>query len=313
MHSRRIDQWPALFLLVMCIIFASSGCIGSLTPSWHQKYGWKAEKYFDDPQVVALCKAIEADDLAEVDRLIEAGANVKAQGKGNMTPLLWAFPENKPAIFKRLLEAGADPNVIVESDFNTRHTAIIPGDSVTHMAAKSSFPQHFRYVMEHGGDPNLLQPQTKNTVLSTVIVEGAPYTRDRIKLLVEKGVDLDQPGRTGAPPVITAVNLFGQYDIALMLLEAGADPNVYIENQNKKLVHMVALAKKGLATSTPQQKADFHKLVDWLEAHGQSIAEAEADYERWKKWTGPTAEKAELMRAEIAERKAREKAANEDE
>jgi hypothetical protein len=45
-------------------------------PTWHQKCGWKAEDYFDDPQVIALCKAIEANDLAEIDRLIAAGVDV---------------------------------------------------------------------------------------------------------------------------------------------------------------------------------------------------------------------------------------------
>jgi hypothetical protein len=29
--------------------------------SFHQRCGWKAEDYFTDPQVIALCRAIEAD------------------------------------------------------------------------------------------------------------------------------------------------------------------------------------------------------------------------------------------------------------
>ncbi len=312
MNARPANPLLAILLLVAGTLFVSEGCGQTIQPSWHQKYGWKAETYFEDPQVIQLCRAIESNDLPEVDRLIAVGADVKAEGKGNMTPLLWAFPENKPAIFKRLLEAGADPNVIVESDFNTRSTAVVPGDSVTHMAAKSQFPEHFRYVMEHGGDANLIHPQTKETVLTTVVMNGAPYTKERIKLLVDKGVDLDQAGQAGAPPAVMAVNLYSQFDIALLLLEAGANPNVYIENQNKKLIHIVAMAKKGLGTSTPQQEADLDKLVEWLEKHGQSIAEAEADYERWSKWTGSRSKQAEMRRAEIAEREAREKAAQDD-
>jgi hypothetical protein len=45
--------------------------------------------------VIALCKATEANDIAEIDRLVAAGADVNAQGEGNMTPLLWAYPDNK--------------------------------------------------------------------------------------------------------------------------------------------------------------------------------------------------------------------------
>jgi ankyrin repeat protein len=190
--------------LAICLLCVSEGCGQATKSAWHQKYGWKAEEYFDDAKVVELCKAIEADEAEKVDRLIAAGADVSAKGKGNMTPLLWAFPGNKPAIFKRLLEAGADPNVIVESDFNTRHTGILPGYSVTLMAAKSSFRDHFIYVMEHEGDPNLVNPKTKDTVLTIVIVEGAPYTKERIQLLIDKGVDLNQIGPAGCPPVIRA-------------------------------------------------------------------------------------------------------------
>jgi ankyrin repeat protein len=57
-----------------------------------------------------LCKAIEENDVGEIDRLVAAGADVNAKGKENMTPLLWAFPDDKPERFKKLLELGADPN-----------------------------------------------------------------------------------------------------------------------------------------------------------------------------------------------------------
>jgi hypothetical protein len=112
-----------------------TGCqeIARMAPAstWHQKCGWKAEDYFDDPQVIALCKAIEASNLVEIDRLVAAGANVNAQGKDKMTPLLWAYPDSNLQRFKRLLELGADPNVVIESDFNTRG-GMRAGDSVTY-------------------------------------------------------------------------------------------------------------------------------------------------------------------------------------
>lgn len=107
--------------------------------SFHQKFSWKAEDFFDDTQVVSLCKAIEADDLAEMKRLIEAGADVNAKGKGSMTPLMWAFPDNKFDRFKLLLENGADPNVKISSDLNVP-SFFRPGHSVTTVSAKSYFP-----------------------------------------------------------------------------------------------------------------------------------------------------------------------------
>jgi hypothetical protein len=47
-----------------------------------------------------------------------------------------------------------------------------------------------------------------------------------------------------------------------MLLEAGADPNIYLENHNKKLVHFVYMTKKGgLETYSAEQGIHFSKLV----------------------------------------------------
>jgi hypothetical protein len=70
---------------------------------WHTKFRWSALDYFEDPKVIALCHAIEADNIAEIDRLAADGANVNTQGDGKMTPLLWAYPDNKLERFTRLL------------------------------------------------------------------------------------------------------------------------------------------------------------------------------------------------------------------
>ena len=87
--------------------------------TWHEKFSWNAAQYFDDPKVVSLCHAIEASDLQNIERQDYGGWDVNAKGKGNITPLLWAFPDNKLDRFNLLLRHGADPNVAVESDFET--------------------------------------------------------------------------------------------------------------------------------------------------------------------------------------------------
>jgi len=131
--------------LLAILVLLSSGCLvsGGAEETWHQKYDWKAEKYFDDPLVIALCEAIEADDLEEIDRLVAAGADVNAKGKGNMTPLMWAYPDHKPKRFERLLKHGADPNVIITSDLGTGRESTILGTSVTHLATRSNLPEQF--------------------------------------------------------------------------------------------------------------------------------------------------------------------------
>ena len=84
-----------LMAFALCCVVAGCGVL-DLLPSRtiHQRCGWKAEDYFTDRKVIALCRAIEANDLAEMERVVKAGADVNAQGKDKMTPLLWAFPDN---------------------------------------------------------------------------------------------------------------------------------------------------------------------------------------------------------------------------
>ena len=52
-------------------MFACLFCVGCGIVSYHDKVGWRAEDYFDDPKVVALCKAIEADDLDAMQAALE--------------------------------------------------------------------------------------------------------------------------------------------------------------------------------------------------------------------------------------------------
>jgi hypothetical protein len=276
--------------------------------TWHQKCGWKADDYFDDSKVIALCRAIEANDIAEIDRLVAAGADVKAKGKGNMTPLLWAYPDNKLDRFKRLLEHGANPNVAIESDLNT-HGGMRPGDSVTHLACKTSFPGYFEAVFSHGGDPNLIRNGIipNETPLFTLIKGRAPSKLAGVKVLIAKGADLNHINGAGFTPAMTAVGWGNQFDIALELLNGGADPKIFRPTENAKLVHLVLGKEHDQKVGwTPQQRADHGKLVEWLKQHGESFDDAKADLNRWDSWSQTTGEYSRNMAAEVAARKAKE-------
>ena len=301
-------MYCATLLSLLALLSGCAEVSRIMGSTWHEKCSWVAEDYFDDPKVISLCKAIEANDLEEIDRLVAAGADVNAQGKGKMTPLLWAFPDNKLARFERLLQHGANPNVIIESDFNTRG-GMLPGDSVTHMAARTYFPGYCKTVFEHGGDPNLPRLSrlgSGDTPIFSVIKFGSKDKIKDVRSLIDKGADLNHLNESGTTPTMMAVGR-GQYEIALMLLEAGANPRIYQGNQMMKLVHVVNRQETLLPNSTAQQYADYQKLVKWLEDHGESIEEAKADEARWKSWGGYGLEKkAKLMEQEKRKRLAKE-------
>jgi hypothetical protein len=111
----------------MAASFLLPNRFGGCTRTPHQRLGWKSRDFFSDKGVIALCNAIEKKDLAEIDRLVKSGVNVNAKGRGNMTPLLWAFPMGEE-VFKQMLELGADPNVKLTE--RVLPVAFEPGDSV---------------------------------------------------------------------------------------------------------------------------------------------------------------------------------------
>ncbi len=307
-----------LMAVALCLSAAGYGAMSLLFErTTHERFGWKAEDYFTDPQVIALCHAIEAKDVAEIERLVKVGADVNAQGKDKMTPLMWAFPDNQLPRFKWLLEHGANPNVVVESDFNTGHRTF-PGDSVTHMACATPFPGYFDAVFDHGGDPNLRRTGATGrdaTPLFTVIFAGGRNRVDKVKRLIAAGADMNALSGGSTPPM-KAAGWFNQNDLVLIMLEAGADFRKYDRKDRDRLIHRVVsqeLGTVGLKALTPQMQADRAAVIKWLEDHGESYEEAKADIERWDSWGRTTGEYDRKMAAEIAERKAREKAEAEQE
>ena len=272
--------------------------------SWNIKPQWKANDYFDDPKVIALCKAIDARDLKEIDRLVAEGADVNTKGKGNMTPLLWAFPENKPEIFKRILEHGADPNVVVSSDFGTRFGKIQPGDSVLYHAARTEFPNYFKYVMQHGGNPNLIcrRGLAQFSPLMTVMAGFYPDKNESIQLLIDAGADLDYRTDTNATALSTSVH-GGYFSITLQLLEAGASFNLCKDNGGT-FVHSFLredpeiTSKTATIPPTPEQIKHYAEVLAWLEANGADLEGAKKDNKTW-------AQGGKLSPARIAELKKR--------
>jgi uncharacterized protein len=269
---------------------------------WHAQVGWKAEDYFHDPQVISLCKAIEANDIAEMERLIAAGADVNAIGKDGMMPLLWAFPDQKPERFECLLRHGANPNVLFESDFGvgTRPFHPIPagfsyvvdrgchaGQSVMHLTAQAPDIDYLRLVLDHGGDANLVDKKTGETPLDLVTDFSWPYRpdmKDRVALLIAHHANVNHYSHNWHTYPDMAAVMAHQYDVARMMLQAGADPKLYQPDGERKLIHVVLDQNRFLKdykVYSPQKLAEYQALVDWLEQHGESLIAAQADEDHW--------------------------------
>ena len=192
----------------------------------HHRLKWKAEDFFSDPGVISLCKAIEAKNLGEIDRLVKSGVNVNATGRGNMTPLLWAFPMGE-IVFKKMLELGADPNVKL-----TENCLLLKGKSVTFASVKLvdglMYSQYFydvpmdnylKLVLEHGGNPNGEDLDGETPLFC--VKETARRVPEKIRLLLDAGADINHRNSQGETPLVSAV--VWRKDYLLCLLKAGAD------------------------------------------------------------------------------------------
>ena len=124
---------------------------------------------------------------------------------------------------------------------------------------------------------------------------------------------MNRAPKAEASPLATAASWFGRYDLCLLLLNLGADPSQYEGNEITKITHYLegTLEAKSrgegqLRDASPQKLADFERLVERLEAMGETLAAARADKERWA--SEPDSSKRYAMRhREIAERKERER------
>jgi len=136
-----------------------------------------------------LHRAAHGNDLAAVERLIKAGADVNAKNDYGSTPILEAAANGNTAILERLLKAGADPNSS-GPDGMTPLMIIARGTNVK--AAK--------LLLDNRANVNAAEQQKKQTALMWAAAQNqAPM----VKLLIASGADVN--ARALVNPVATAM------------------------------------------------------------------------------------------------------------
>ena len=131
----------------------------------------------DGSDSTPLLLAASKGDLAQVNRLLKAGANPNAKNKLNTTALLEAAFHSNGEIVKALIEAGADPNV-AGPDGQTPLMLIARGDNVA--AAK--------LLLDKGANPRAKESQREQTALMWA---AANHQGPMARLLVERGAEVD--------------------------------------------------------------------------------------------------------------------------
>lgn len=220
------------------------------------------EDLFPDLAARALAKAAGKGDVSEVDRLVREGASVDVRGTKGATSLFYALRSSNIDGFKRLLELGADPNLVFEDS------------SVIHLSVRHEDASYLRAVLDHEGDPNLSAGKPSETPLFLTIGVGGTDKKLAREMLLDAGADINAiTGSelvTGIPmggktPLMTAANLV-RFDIVYEFLELGGDYR--LKDDSGRTLSDRVKSYEGRFAPDSEQIEHFQKVQAWLSKRG---------------------------------------------
>lgn len=171
--------------------------------------------------VAAMFKQVES-----IDVLLQAGARVNERGLHGRTPLYWAVTEGSVAALRKLLSAGADPDLPDnEGDTPLIDVGIFPTKPelmVELIEAGADMRPRTRIVNAQREEVRLsleTRDSHKNTLLMIASQNGMLRAVER---LIKAGVALNKTNKEGRTALMLA-SINGHADAVRCLLENGAD------------------------------------------------------------------------------------------
>jgi ankyrin repeat protein len=201
----------------------------------------------------ALSLAFFDGSYSVAEFLIDSHAKVNQKDAQRFTPLFWAVDrrnmETAPnfpwmvtrdpfPLIKKLLDAGADPNVVINSTPRARMREGSPRIVYATTIMRAAFSGDIELVkllLAHGADPHIISSDRETTLMAacgTGFINGYHRLRppaerlEVVKLLVDLGEDVNAADNYGITPLMVAANL-GDLNVVKYLVEKGADLNAH--------------------------------------------------------------------------------------
>ncbi len=261
--------------------------------------------------MTALHWAVRMNDAASADLLVRTGARPGVATRYGITPLMLAAQNGSVPLLELLLQAGANPNAArpdgdtalmlaaraghaaaikalgkAGADVNTQEQWM--GETPLSWAAAENHAEAVRALLEMGANANvrskvLTFPEFRwmtSGMVSTALPRGGwtplmhaarQGATEGAAALADGGADLNAQDPDGATALVIAI-INAHYDLAWMLIEKGADPNVADVNGMAALYALVDMHTLGPMQGRPPPRlvgaTDPATLLRKLVAHG---------------------------------------------
>ena len=235
-----------------------------------------------------LLLAAANGNAALLELLLRAGADSNSSTSNGTTALMLAAASGREDAVKLLLDRGADPN--------RRENA--RGETALMYAAADNRPAVTRLLIERGADPSIAtivvdlskvdaprpalnadRQDTNRELIGTqggmtaLLFAARQGNTETVKALLDAGVDVNQvnPGDKTSPLLIAAIN--GHFDLAALLLDRGANPNLASTAGATPLyatlnLQWIPRSQYPQPTAHTQQKTTYLDLMTKLLQHG---------------------------------------------
>ena len=171
---------------------------------------------------VSFLRAVQHGEVGTIQRLIDGGADIDGvRERGLFRPLVLAAicGYQRPEVFRLLVEAGADPNVVCTE---------APWDGWTPLffACRHFHPDLVRLLLDRGADVNASDARGYNALMQFCKIsfhwtDPANSIRPIAELLIDKGIDITKADRGGLT-ALSHASLYQNVEAARVLLAHGA-------------------------------------------------------------------------------------------
>jgi ankyrin repeat protein len=214
-------------LIFISLLFCLTSCYNQETLADKSKMMGNDYRLYQSTPAWALAKAVEAGDIEKIkEEVLQKKVSVDHQeSRFGQTLMMLAIFNSEYDSVKTLLELGANPN---QHDKFKGKTPVI-------VAAGNADPKYLKLLLAYKGDPNSIEnvfsgPKKRinsgrNSALTKAVLPSVMVKKnlENVKLLVEAGADINYTKKGIIQTALAAALIQDQMDVALYLMEKGAD------------------------------------------------------------------------------------------